>query len=433
MQGARSFAIALAAHAALFAAAYLTLDGRPTPPELPVEIELVDLTPPEPEKTPADPVKTPAEPEKTPAVAPTAEPEPVRIPESVPEPERVTVPATRTDVTTPAPAIAADITAATDLDPEDTPTIGPALAMRTDTDAYRPEAPLLPEADLPWSGPGRPNFNLRLQADYQPAPADEGRDPLGPLPIVKIPGDHPPPDRGELRPDGENKKKDDLTFAGVVDRYGGVEMKDKPNAHIEIALPTAKDVGDGLDRWWTTGESRPTTGWGAPGAPDSHRKDDSEIVMVWILSGGFDVTDFLTRSMGDDPYMMRKLGFLDRTRDERAGMAVTAKAEDLEESIAGLGRYLVRIWKHGDWSVAERRAILFELWDECAEPAAEAEGADGDPAGRAGEEARRIIEKFIRLRLPAGGKGAYGDDELAELNRRRQSRQRFAPYRGSSD
>jgi hypothetical protein len=72
-------------------------------------------------------------------------------------------------------------------------------------------------------------------------------------------------------------------------------------------------------------------------------------------------------------------------------------------------------------SLAERRRILFLLWDEMAEP----EDAE---RGWAGELARATIDAVIKSRLPAGAAGAYTDAELAGFNRERGKRIPFDPY-----
>jgi hypothetical protein len=50
---------------------------------------------------------------------------------------------------------------------------------------------------------------------------------------------------------------------------------------------------------------------------------------------------------------------------------------------------------------------------------------DGDD-GKAGAEARTIIENFIKTRLPLGSSESFTDEELA--NYARLSKQRFHPY-----
>lgn len=343
MSGAgRSFAVALVAHAVLLVAADRVLPDRAPAVEVPLEIEILA---PEPEPPPAPKAAaTDAVAVAEPAEEPVEEPPPAAVRASKTEKPKVTDPST--DAVTVEPTLPAP------------PTPPGALSMRTDGDALRP-------ADADARGGGL-SLTPRFSPDYTP-PA-EGTERRGP---PRVPGDHAPPDDSELRPDGDGKRKDDITFEGKVDRHGTVRITDKRT---------------------------------------------------------YDATDVIMRALGDDPYAARKLTFLDRTREERAGMAREALAEDIRESLAKLGVYLTKIWKHTKWSIAERREIYFQLWDECVEPGEGTDG-DGDPRIEAAAEARRQIEKFIRLRLPEGGEHGYSEAELETLNKKRLSRQRFDPYR----
>jgi hypothetical protein len=338
---ARSFAVALVAHAVMILAASRVLPHRGPAAELLVDIEIVE---PEPEPKPvaiADPVTVPA---------------PEALTDTVTVPDTVVVEVPRTKVKNP------DTDPVKVEPPSDAPSEPGALSMRTGADALRP-------ADVRRGG--TISLTPRLPIDYTPPPADEGGDPLGELPVPRLPGDHPPPDDSEMRPDGEHKRKDDFAYEGTIDRHGTVHMTDKRT---------------------------------------------------------YDATDAIMKALGEDPYAARKQGFLDRTREERAQMAREALADDLKESVAKLGVYLTKIWKHAKWSVAERREIYFQLWDECLESGAGSDG-EGDPRVETGDTVRRQIEKFIRLRLPQSGDDAYTDAELESLNQKRQSRQRFDPYR----
>jgi hypothetical protein len=81
------------------------------------------------------------------------------------------------------------------------------------------------------------------------------------------------------------------------------------------------------------------------------------------------------------------------------------------------------VWHQGTWSPAEKRDLLFRIWDEAAEP-------DDPELGAAGAHARRIIADFVRHELPRGSADGYSDAELQQLNARRPPAQpRFDPYR----
>jgi hypothetical protein len=144
---------------------------------------------------------------------------------------------------------------------------------------------------------------------------------------------------------------------------------------------------------------------------------------VAIVQGTFDVTDSLMRAHGQDPYRSQRMKMLDETREQRLTLAARDRTARRESQLAALPTELRNIWKDEARSAKERREIIFQLWDECQEPAeGEAEGA------AAGARARREIVAFIRERLAEGSQEAYPKEELATLNLARQSRQRFDPY-----
>ena len=144
---------------------------------------------------------------------------------------------------------------------------------------------------------------------------------------------------------------------------------------------------------------------------------------VAIVQGTFDVTDSIMRAAGQDPYRAQRMKMLDETREQRLTLAARDRTARREAELVALPTELRNIWKDGARSAKERRQIIFQLWDECQEPAeGEAEGA------AAGARARREIVLFIRERLAEGSPEAYPKEELATLNLARQSRQRFDPY-----
>jgi hypothetical protein len=96
-------------------------------------------------------------------------------------------------------------------------------------------------------------------------------------------------------------------------------------------------------------------------------------------------------------------------------------ARSLARSFAFLPRHLAAVWGDGAYSEAERREVLFRIWDECAE-------ASDRELGAAGRRARRVIERFVRRELPRGSPGGFDDAELARLNARRTDGPRFDPY-----
>jgi|GEM_PF-1903968 len=139
------------------------------------------------------------------------------------------------------------------------------------------------------------------------------------------------------------------------------------------------------------------------------------------ITGHFDLTDWVERLAGNDPYASEKLRYLDRTRERRAKMIKRHEGEVRRNAAFRLRGHLRQLWNDRSSSPAKRRRQLFQLWDEC--------DVDNDgPRGRAAAFARTTIEAFIRRRLPAGSEQAFTRDELARFNRTRSSSQPFAPY-----
>jgi hypothetical protein len=214
--------------------------------------------------------------------------------------------------------------------------------------------------------------------------------------------------------------------------------------------PTFHDLGDDLANWYADPEAGKRFGrmqdlpqalqadpsacsqWGDQmcddvNAPESERRtrgtpgDSRGLALVHdVLTGRdivgtLDITAYLMRKAGiGDPFASRKLALLDATRDERAARGDNYRAEQLARSAELMRANLERLWASA-MTAGERRAVLFELWDECAE----GDGAIGD----AGERARATVIGWIRAKHVA-----YTPDELAALNHHRASRQDFAPW-----
>ena len=136
-----------------------------------------------------------------------------------------------------------------------------------------------------------------------------------------------------------------------------------------------------------------------------------------------------------------KTAFLNQTRELRIQIAVAYTRQLLETRLAELGQELLGLTADASRSLVERRAILFQRWDECDErmlnglPAAsggelppEAISAIDEARLVAADQARRDIEGFIRRQLPRGSARGYTTAELADFNRRRVSAETFAPY-----
>lgn len=149
--------------------------------------------------------------------------------------------------------------------------------------------------------------------------------------------------------------------------------------------------------------------------------DKGSAGMDTLVSGHFDTTDMVMRAIGDDPYSYEKMKIADATRNARLGMARVARSRRLQASVRATRGLLVKVWTNPRLPAAERRRILFRLWDECAE--------DGPgEVVRAAGLVRATIIGFIRTHLPQSSADAYTAGELKHLNRIRASHQAFSPY-----
>jgi hypothetical protein len=140
-----------------------------------------------------------------------------------------------------------------------------------------------------------------------------------------------------------------------------------------------------------------------------------------MVAGKFDVTDAAMAAFGEVLYPYRKLKAMDQTREYRAAMAVRARGESLQSALLRFDRKLKKLWRNSALPAKERRAILFALWDECAEQGPE-------DVLETAASIRAILVAFVARELPADGSQAFSSAELARLNAERQSSQEFAPY-----
>jgi hypothetical protein len=309
----------------------------------------------------------PVQPETLPPVEERDPLEPARPPDALPEPPpestkmpRLAVPQPRRRAELPETSTARAAPPGSG-DADSAPGL---LSMRTTGPTSRPAEPRRDP------GAGVPRLTAEQAArlvERDPGPSEWS--PLAPPRSGKTPRA-----RSEIVPDGKGAyRADDLTFTAKIDRDGRVHIEDRANLQ---------------------------------GGP---------------TSGTFDVSDAIMRSAGQDPYYRRKALFLERTREQRAAMSVDERQVTLRDSLRKLPEHLSEIWAHTAWPVAQRRRVIFELWDECAEQGP-------DDIASAGTAARITIVAFIRKHLPEGSAHAYPEAEIQALNKARRSRQRFAPY-----
>jgi hypothetical protein len=210
----------------------------------------------------------------------------------------------------------------------------------------------------------------------------------------------PPPsntdESNEMVPNGHGTYVHDRqTFRIDIARDGSVRIRDKPNFRADIGLPCIRCVTEDFEKW----KRDPYSGHVV-----------NLMGLLPVLRGGFDLTDWLERTVGNDPYSYEKARFMEATRERRAEMSATARRERMRDALAKLPDFLAAVWAHEPWSERERRYILFKLWDECDD-------------SNDGAQARATINAFVRKQVPS-----YSNDEIEALNEERTSEQRFEPY-----
>jgi hypothetical protein len=144
----------------------------------------------------------------------------------------------------------------------------------------------------------------------------------------------------------------------------------------------------------------------------AHIGKDGKVKFSPIASGGG-----LERMDADE----ERRWFEEETSDLLTALARADEQHTILNALAALPRYLSAILDDTRFSMAERRHLLFLLWDEMAE-------RDDHDRGWAGTRARLLIDLFIQRRLPPGAPGAYSAAELAAFNRTRPAAAKFEPY-----
>jgi hypothetical protein len=124
----------------------------------------------------------------------------------------------------------------------------------------------------------------------------------------------------------------------------------------------------------------------------------------------------------------------------RLEMAVGFQKKQLDKRLSRLDGELGKIWADERRDLGDRKELIFQRWDECDEPDESAAGGAlpgfgavdnselDDARVSAAVSARSRILKFIRKHAPQGSPEAFTAAEIADMNRRRVSKQTFAPY-----
>jgi hypothetical protein len=127
------------------------------------------------------------------------------------------------------------------------------------------------------------------------------------------------------------------------------------------------------------------------------------------VSGGFDLTDEIIRSLGKDPHALDKARFLSATFEFRMKLAIEERKQQMREALDMFPQRLDELWADTRYSPRERRRILYELWIEM----------DNTPDGA---KAGKMIELFIQRRLPCGAADGYTSGELDAFRSRHPER-----------
>jgi hypothetical protein len=128
-----------------------------------------------------------------------------------------------------------------------------------------------------------------------------------------------------------------------------------------------------------------------------------------------DVNDLANSLQHKELYTAEKRWFLEQTAELRTKLADQFHAEEIARSHRVLEQELERILV-ADTSDAHKRASVFAVWQDC--------GEDGQA-----EDVRRIVEVFVRRRMPEGSALGFSLRDLAQLNAARSGMRPFAPYR----
>ena len=133
-------------------------------------------------------------------------------------------------------------------------------------------------------------------------------------------------------------------------------------------------------------------------------------------SGTFDLTEAIMGASGQDPLRAEREYFMRETEEVRARLEAEHRGREMSRGLSRLPGRLEGIWGTARRSTEARRARIFSIWDEMTED---------DESGR---EARAIVLRWIRERLPAGSEDAFTAEEIRRFNASRESREEFAPY-----
>lgn len=164
--------------------------------------------------------------------------------------------------------------------------------------------------------------------------------------------------------------------------------------------------------------------------------------ITWTDNAIGDPDALIRMAAGEDPYARAKAELLKATFDLRLGMAIAFQKKQIDKRLERLDGELDKIWTDERRDLAARKELIFQRWDECEEASESSDAASVELPGfgtvqdsdldktrnEAATDARERIVKFVRKHAPKGSAEQFTAAELADMNGRRVSKEKFAPY-----
>ncbi len=164
--------------------------------------------------------------------------------------------------------------------------------------------------------------------------------------------------------------------------------------------------------------------------------------ITWTDNAIGDPDALIRMAAGEDPYARAKAELLKATFDLRLGMAIAFQKKQIDKRLERLDGELDKIWTDERRDLAARKELIFQRWDECEEASENSDAASVELPGfgtvqdsdldktrnEAATDARERIVKFVRKHAPKGSAEQFTAAELADMNGRRVSKEKFAPY-----
>jgi hypothetical protein len=218
---------------------------------------------------------------------------------------------------------------------------------------------------------------------------------------------------------------------------GGDDIGPQAADPVDRGTPrTLADAGFVPDRKGNHIYKSPQNNFVATMLPDGRVRFKDKLVQVSPTAiRGPDLYTIIRKAQKRELWANDKAKLLERTFDLRLAVALAFAEDNIDRRLKVLYRDLIDAWG-ADRPVVARRKTIFDRWDECDESMrVKLPGFEDATHSRidelrktAGQRARDEIHGFIRKHIPKSSADAYPEAELAELNRKRKSKQRFAPY-----